>query len=144
MDCLLALWPPLLLVSLVTCKVWSFDLYLKKLPCNMVYILTQNSIKHPCSTRDLGAFLNSVWVYIPYYKVGSSDKDQKTRLYKLPRNQGAIEAIMPKGNPYQKRIIDNPFHHMEASHLYDLSPGSGLPLLLLLTGTDKEQRAQER
>ena len=51
---------------------------------------------------------------------------------------------MPKGNPYQKRIIDNPFHHMEASHLYDLSPGSGLPLLLLLTGTDKEQRAHER
>ena len=39
---------------LVTCKVWSFDLYLKKLPCNMVYISTQNSVKHPCSTRDLG------------------------------------------------------------------------------------------
>ena len=54
MDRLLALWPLLLLVSLVTCKVWSFDLYPKKLPCNMVYILTQNSIKHPCSTRDLG------------------------------------------------------------------------------------------
>ena len=33
---------------------------------------------------------------------------------------------------------------MQASHLYDLSPGSGLPLLLLLTGTNKEQRAQER
>ena len=33
---------------------------------------------------------------------------------------------------------------MQASHLYDLSPGSGLPLLLLLTGTGKEQRAQER
>ena len=33
---------------------------------------------------------------------------------------------------------------MQASHLYDLSPGSGLPLLSLLTGTDKEQRAQER
>ena len=48
MDCLLALWPLLLLVPLVTCKAWSFDLYLKKLPCNMVYILTQNSIKHPC------------------------------------------------------------------------------------------------
>ena len=46
MDCLLALWPLLLLVPLVTCKAWSFDLYLKKLPCNMVYILTQNSIKH--------------------------------------------------------------------------------------------------
>ena len=53
MDCLLALWPLLLLVSLVTCKVWSFDLYLKKLPCDMVYILTQNSTKYPCSTRDL-------------------------------------------------------------------------------------------
>ena len=47
MDCLLALWPLLLLISLVTCKVWSFDLYLKKLHCNMVYISTQNSIKHP-------------------------------------------------------------------------------------------------
>ena len=33
---------------------------------------------------------------------------------------------------------------MQASHLYDLSPGSGLPLLLLLTGTNEEQRAQER
>ena len=54
MDCLLALWPLLLLASLVTCKVWSLDLYLKKLPCITVYILLQNSIKHPCSTRDLG------------------------------------------------------------------------------------------
>ena len=54
MDCLLVLWPLLLLVSLVTCKVWSFDLYLKKLPCKTVYILTQSSIKHPCSTGDLG------------------------------------------------------------------------------------------
>ena len=33
---------------------------------------------------------------------------------------------------------------MQASPLYDLSPGSGLPLLLLLTGTNEEQRAQER
>ena len=57
--------------------------------------------------------MNSVWIYIPYYKVASSDKDQKTRLYKLPRKQGAIEAIRPKGNPYQKRVVDNPFHHME-------------------------------
>ena len=32
---------------------------------------------------------------------------------------------------------------MQASHLYDLNPGSGLPLSLL-TGTHKEQRAQER
>ena len=54
MDRLLALWPLLLLASLVTCKVWSLDLYLKKLPCFTVYILLQNSIRHPCSTRDLG------------------------------------------------------------------------------------------
>ena len=54
MDFLLTLWPLLLCVSLATCKVWSFDFYPKKLPCNMVYILTQNSIKHPCSTRYLG------------------------------------------------------------------------------------------
>ena len=46
-------------------------------------------------------------------QVASSDKDQKTRLYKLPRRQGAIEAIRPKGNPYQKRVLDNPFHHMD-------------------------------
>ena len=50
-HCLLALWPLLLLISLVTCKTWSFDLYLKKLPCNTVYIVTQKSIKHPCSAR---------------------------------------------------------------------------------------------
>ena len=52
MDCLLALWPLLLFVSLVTPgKARSFDLYLKKLSCNMVYILTQNSMKHTCSIR---------------------------------------------------------------------------------------------
>ena len=37
--------------------------------------------------------------------------------------------------PYGKANEGNP---MQASHLYDLSPGSGLPLLLFLTGTDKE------
>ena len=41
-------WSLLLLASLVTCKVSSPDLYLKKLP---VYILLQNSIKHPSSIR---------------------------------------------------------------------------------------------
>ena len=54
MDCLLALWPLLLLVSLVNWNVWCFYLCLKNLPCNTVYRLTQNSVKHPCSTRDLG------------------------------------------------------------------------------------------
>ena len=54
MDCLLALWPLLLPVSMVTCKVWSSDLYLKKLPCITLYILTQNSIKNPFSANNLG------------------------------------------------------------------------------------------
>ena len=59
MNCLLALWPLLFFVSLVTPgKAWSFDLYLKKLSCNMVYILTQNSIKHPYSIR-LGSLCSS-------------------------------------------------------------------------------------
>ena len=66
MDCLLALWPLLLLISLVTCKVWSFDLYLKKLHCNMVYISTQNSIKHPCSSR-LGSLCPSFSLSLSLY-----------------------------------------------------------------------------
>ena len=70
MDCLLVLWPLLLLVSLVTCKVWSFDLYLKKLPCNMVYISTQNSLKYPCSTRDLGPHvLLSLSIYLSFWLI---------------------------------------------------------------------------
>ena len=48
MDHLLALWSLLILASLVTCKVWSLDLYLKKL---LVYILLQNSINHLCFIR---------------------------------------------------------------------------------------------
>ena len=60
-----------------------------------------------------GALLNSVWIYIPYYKVASSDKDQKTWLYKLPRKQGAIEAVRPKSNPHQKRVVNNPFYQVE-------------------------------
>ena len=55
MDCLLALWPPLLLVSLVTCKLWSFDLYLKKLPCNMVYITHTEFNKAPLFHQRLGS-----------------------------------------------------------------------------------------
>ena len=59
------------------------------------------------------ALLNSEYIYIPYYKVASSDKDQETRIYKLPGKQGAIEVIKPKVNPYQKRAVNNPFHQME-------------------------------
>ena len=93
-----------------------------------------------------------MWVYIPYYKVASSDKDQKARLYKLPRKQGAIEAIRPKGNPYQKRVLDNPFHHMEnlmkeilCKNPISLTSVLGVASLLpILSETDKEQRVQER
>ena len=67
----------------------------------------------PKSKWNKGAVLNFVWVHMPCYKVASSDKDQKARLYKLPRKQGVIEAIKPKDNPYQKRVVNNPFHHME-------------------------------
>ena len=31
-----------------------------------------------------------------FYKVASSNKDQKTILYKLPGKQGVIEAIKPR------------------------------------------------
>ena len=59
---------------------------------------------------DQGCFIEFWRVYIP---VASSYKDQETRLYKLPRKQGAIEAKRPKGDPYQKRVVNNPFHQME-------------------------------
>ena len=94
--------------------------------------------------------MNSVRVYMP---VASSDQDQETRLYKLPRKQGAIEAIRPKGNPYQKRVVNNPFHQTEklmkeilCKHPISLISVLGAACLLLspLIGTNKEQRAQER
>ena len=54
------------------------------------------------------------WILLRVYiQVASSDKDQETRLYKLPRKQGAIEAKRPKGDPYQKRFVNDPFHQME-------------------------------
>ena len=99
--------------------------------------------------------MNSVWVYIPYYKVASKDKDkdQKTKLYRLPGKQGAIEAIRPKGNPYQERVVGSPFHYMErvmkeilCKHPISMISVLGVACLLLLplTGTNKEERAQER
>ena len=55
---------------------------------------------------EQGALLNSVRVYIP---IASLDKDQETRLYKFTRKQGAIEGTRPKGDPYQKRVINSYF-----------------------------------
>ena len=94
--------------------------------------------------------MNSVRVNI---LVASSDKDQETRLYKLPRKQGAIKTIRPKGDPYHKKVINNSFHQMEklmkeilCKHPISLISvlGAACQLLLPLTETDKEQRAQER
>ena len=74
MNCLLALWPLLFFVSLVTPgKAWSFDLYLKKLSCNMVYILTQNSIKHPYSIR-LGSLCSSFSLSLSFCLISWSVK----------------------------------------------------------------------
>ena len=99
--------------------------------------------RNPSLWWNKGALLNSVWIYIPYYKVASSDKDQKTRLYKLPRKQGVIEAIKPKDNPYQKKVVDNPFHHMEKL-MKEILCKNPISLISVLSGTDKEQRAQKR
>ena len=59
---------------------------------------------------------------------------------------------MPKGNPYQKTVIDNPFHHMEklmkeilCKNPISLTSVLGVASLLpILSETDKEQRVQER
>ena len=67
-------------------------------------------------------------------QVASSDKDQKTRIYKLPKKQGAIEGITPKGNPYQKRVVNSYFSlygkPKEGNAWIPQSP-RGLPLLLI-------------
>ena len=81
-----------------------------------------------------GALLNFVRVYIP---VASLDKDQETRLYKFTKearsNRGhkakrwciskegrGKQSLSPNGNTNE----GNP---MQASHLFDLYPGRGLP-----------------
>ena len=58
---------------------------------------------------SMGFSRQEYWSGLPFPSPG----DQKTRLYKLPRKQGAVEAVRPKDNPYQKRVINNPFLHME-------------------------------
>ena len=59
--------------------------------------------------------------------------------------QGAIEAVRPRGNPYQKRVVNSYLSPMEKltkeMHGF-LSPRKGLPLLLIpeYSGIKKEQR----
>ena len=64
MDCLLAVWALWLLVSLVTCEVWSFDLYLKKLPYNMVYITHTEFNKAPLFHQRLGSLCPSLSLFL--------------------------------------------------------------------------------
>ena len=63
----------------------------------------------PVYLPSMGFSRQEYWSGLPFPSPG----DQKTRLYKLPRKQGAVEAIRPKDNPYQKRVINNPFRHTE-------------------------------
>ena len=88
MDHLLASWPLLLLASLVTCKVWSLDLYLKKLPCIVVYMLfLQNSIKQPCSIRAWVPVSFSLFLSLSLFLADSLERKSR------PRNPGNISLF---------------------------------------------------
>ena len=58
MDCLLTLWPLLIPFSLDNgCCTFGFLIFIivkRHSLYNSLYILTERSLKHPCSTRDLG------------------------------------------------------------------------------------------
>ena len=94
MDCLLALWPLLLLVSLVTCKVWSFDLYLKKLPCNMVYITHTEFNKAPLFHQRIGSwcpsFSLSLSLYFSFFLSLSYRRLRTTRFRSIKGSQQMV------------------------------------------------------
>ena len=58
MDCLLTLWPLLIPCFLDTgCCTFGFLIFIiveRNSLHNSLYILTKRSLKHPCSSRDLG------------------------------------------------------------------------------------------
>ena len=58
MDCLLTLWPLLIPCSLDNgCCTFGFLIFIiveRNSLYNSLYILTERSLKHPCSTTDLG------------------------------------------------------------------------------------------
>ena len=58
MDCLLTLWPLLIPCSLDNgCCMFGFLIFIfikRNSLYNSLYILTERSLKHPCSTRGLG------------------------------------------------------------------------------------------
>ena len=59
MDCLLTLWPLLIPCFLDNCCCTSgfliFIIVKRNSLYNSLYILTERSLNHPCSTRDLGS-----------------------------------------------------------------------------------------
>ena len=56
----------------------------------------------PKSLVEQGCFIEFCVSIYTILKVASSNKDQKTRLYKLPRKQGAIETIRPERQSISK------------------------------------------
>ena len=61
-DCLLTLWPLLIPCFLDnSCYTYGFLIFIiveRNSLYNSLYILTERSLKHPCSTRDLGPHLS--------------------------------------------------------------------------------------
>ena len=96
MHHLLALWPLLLLASLVACKVWSLDLYLKKLPCITVYILLQNPIKHPCSIRAWVPMSFSISLSLSFWLIPWSTKAGCV-------TQGTLPSFLPSLSHHRVR-----------------------------------------
>ena len=72
MDCLLTLWPLLIPCFLDNgCYTDGFLIFIiveRNSLYNSLYILTERSLKHPCSTRDLGPHLSlshSLSLFLP-------------------------------------------------------------------------------
>lgn len=146
MDCLLALWPLLLLVSLVNWNVWCFYLYLKKLPCNTVYRLTQNSVKHPCSIRDLGprvlpslSFSLSISGWFPGARRPLHNPGNislfpsvtflsSTRTTRFQSVKGPQQVVPKTGARYTRHFRQSDSGTIEASKYKDMGQKAGKPL----------------
>ena len=109
-------------------------------PGNQPEIERERKTQGPKLWWNKDALLHFVKVYIP---VASLDKDQETRLYKFTKearsNRGhkakrwciSKESHKQSLSPNENANEENP---MQASHLFDLLPGRGLPAPLRLYG----------